>query len=154
MSGFKFPKPNISICWIILQYILPQEEASVMSKVSSNTVESCVIRKQILYWKNVSLSYLTSFIKPNIIGNDQFTCILFHTTFYIKVFKSQSITTAYQDINKLQLSLFCMNVISCVCYCVINTLGTWKWDMQNMYMKYWHHVRFLPQMLHFWHILI
>ena len=80
-------------------------------------VERCVIRRQVKYWKNVSLSYLTSFIKPNIIGNDQFTCILFHTTFYIKVFKSQSITTAYQDINKLQLSLFCMNVISCVCLC-------------------------------------
>ena len=92
VSGFKFQKPNM---WIILQYnILLQEEANVLSKVSNSMVESCVIRRQVIYWKNVSLSYLTSFIKPNIIGNYQFTLILFHTTFYMTVFKSQLIVTA------------------------------------------------------------
>ena len=93
VSGFKFQEPNM---WIILQHnILLQEEANVLSKVSNSMVESCVIRRQVIYWKNVSLSYLTSFIKPNIIGNYQFTLILFHTTFYITVFKSQLIVTTY-----------------------------------------------------------
>ena len=103
--------------WIILQHnILLQEEANVLSKVSNSMVESCVIRRQVIYWKNVSLSYLTSFIKPNIIGNYQFTLILFHTTFYITVFKSQLIVTVHSRYKtNYNLSYFGNNVISCVC---------------------------------------